>query len=136
MACAAKRAPALSRAPFIFENILKIFWDAVVGAATTVFKNESRDQLATKIPISGVYTNSNVGVAATIGELLRNAFVRALLPKYDEEVNPGEVTKKLKKGEIPNANQNGEKPVRHLQPDLECIDLRKGARIAPGIDLR
>src|SRR6185369_4445909 len=90
------------------KNILKIFWEAIVGAVTTVLKNQPEDQLATKVPISGVYTNASVDIASTIGELLRNAFVRALLPKYDKEVTTGEVAKKVKKGEIPNANKNGD----------------------------
>lgn len=90
------------------KNILKIFWEAIVGAVTTVLKNQPEDQLATKVPISGVYTNSSVDIASTIGELLRNAFIRALLPKYDKPVTTGEVAKKVKKGEIPNADKNGE----------------------------
>ena len=90
------------------KNILKIFWEAIVGTVTTVLKNQPNDQLATKVPISGVYTNANVDVATTIGELLRNAFVRALLPKYDKEVTTGEVAKKAQKGEIPGADKNGD----------------------------
>jgi Domain of Unknown Function (DUF748) len=90
------------------KNILKIFWEAIVGTVATVLKNQDKDQLATKVPISGVYTNSTVDIVSTIGELLQNAFVRALLPKYDKEVTTGEVAKKVKKGEIPNANKNGE----------------------------
>jgi len=90
------------------KNILKIFWEAIVGTVATVLKNQPQDQLATKVPISGVYTNSSVDIATTIGELLRNAFIRALLPKYDKEVTTGEVAKKVKKGEIPNADKNGE----------------------------
>src|SRR5581483_7960785 len=90
------------------KNILQIFWQAIVGAVTTVLKNQPKDQLATKVPISGVYTNSSVDIASTIGELLRNAFIRALLPKYDQQVSTADVAKKVKNGEIPNADQNGE----------------------------
>ena len=89
------------------KNILKIFWEAMVGGVTTIFKNQPKDQLAAKIPISGVYTNSSVNVMATIGTVLRNAFIRALVPKYDQPVTTGEVAKKLKAGEIPNADTNG-----------------------------
>lgn len=89
------------------ENILQMFWEAVIGAVTTVFKNQPQDQLATKIPISGVYTNSSVDLMTTIGKLLQNAFIHALLPKFDQKVTTGEVTKKVKNGEIPNANTNG-----------------------------
>ena len=89
------------------KNILKIFWEAIVGAVTTVLKNQPQDQLATKVPISGVYTNSSVDLITTIGELLRNAFIRALLPKYDQKVTTTDVAKKVKNGQISNANANG-----------------------------
>lgn len=89
------------------KNILQIFWDAIVGAVTTVLKNQPQDQLATKIPISGVYTNSSVDLMSTIGTLLQNAFIRALLPKYDQKVTTTDVAKKVKSGQIPNANANG-----------------------------
>ena len=90
------------------KNILKIFWEAIVGTVTTVLRNQPNDQLATKVPISGVYTNSSVDIATTIGELLRNAFIRALLPKYDKEVTTTDVAKKVKNGEIPGADKDGD----------------------------
>lgn len=90
------------------KNIVKIFWDAIVGTVADILKNQPHDQLATKIPISGVYTNSNVDLTSTIGALLRNAFIRALVPKYDEKVTTGEVTQSVKEGQIPNANTSGE----------------------------
>lgn len=89
------------------KSILKIFWEAIVGAASTILRNQPQDQLATKIPISGVYTNTSIDLTATIGSLLRNAFVRALLPKYDQKVTTGQVTKALKNGAIPNSTTNG-----------------------------
>ncbi|HXE41873.1 MAG TPA: DUF748 domain-containing protein, partial [Candidatus Baltobacteraceae bacterium] len=89
------------------KNILKIFWEAIVGTVATVLKNQPEDQLATKVPISGVYTNSSVDLMTTIGELLKNAFISALLPKYDEHVTTTDVAKKVKNGELPNADTGG-----------------------------
>lgn len=89
------------------KSALKIFWDAIVAGVSTILRNEPKDQLATKIPISGVYTNSTVDLTATIGSLLRNAFIRALIPKFDQKVTTGEVTKDVKQGLIPNATTNG-----------------------------
>lgn len=89
------------------KSILKIFWQAVVGTVATIFNNQPKDQLAAKIPISGVYTNSTIDLTATIGSLLRNAFVSALLPKFDQKVTIGEVAKNVKQGAIPNATTNG-----------------------------
>ncbi|HUA66769.1 MAG TPA: DUF748 domain-containing protein [Alphaproteobacteria bacterium] len=89
------------------KSAVKIFWDAIVGAVSTVFRNLPKDQLAVKVPISGVYTNSSVDLTSTLGSLLRNAFIRALIPKYDQQITTAEVTRNVKAGLIPNANTNG-----------------------------
>jgi hypothetical protein len=89
------------------KSVVKIFWDAIIAGVSTIVRNIPKDQLATKIPISGVYTNSDVALTSTIGSLLRNAFIRALIPKYDEKVTTAEVTKNVKEGQIPNSNTNG-----------------------------
>ena len=39
------------------------------------------------------------------------------------------------KGDHSDPNQNREKTVRQLQPDLNCIHIRKSACVTPGIDL-
>jgi hypothetical protein len=69
------------------KDILKIFWDAIIGTVADVLKNQPHDQLATKVPVSGAFNNSDVHLWPTIQTLLRNAFVRALVPKFDERVN-------------------------------------------------
>lgn len=89
------------------KNILKIFWEAIVGTTADILKNQPHDQLATKIPISGVYTNTSVDLSAAIGTLLRNAFISALLPKYDQKVTTAKVAQDVKQGAVPNANTNG-----------------------------
>ncbi|HEV2328702.1 MAG TPA: DUF748 domain-containing protein [Verrucomicrobiae bacterium] len=89
------------------KSALKIFWDAIVGTVSTVFRNMPKDQLAVKVPIAGVNTNSSVDLTSTIGSLLRNAFVRALIPKYDQKITTTEVTQNVKAGVIPNASTNG-----------------------------
>ncbi|MEI9864906.1 MAG: hypothetical protein WDN00_10205 [Limisphaerales bacterium] len=73
------------------KNILAIFWQAIVGGVTTVFENHPKDQLATKVPISGTYTNSSVGLWTATGTLLQNAFIHALVPKLDQKVTVEQV---------------------------------------------
>ena len=68
------------------KNILEIFWQAIVSTVTTAFKNHPQDQLATKIPVTGSFEKTDVHVWPTIETLLRNAFIRALVPKLDEPV--------------------------------------------------
>ncbi len=69
------------------KNILHIFWEAIVQGVSEVLRNQRYDQLATTIPISGTMAKgSNVPVWTTIGGILRNAFVRALLPQVTRSV--------------------------------------------------
>lgn len=66
------------------DSALQFFWQALVGAATTVFKNFSRDQFGTLIPFSADTTGTTTtDIIATIGNILRNAFVRAYLPRLE-----------------------------------------------------
>lgn len=64
----------------------KLLWESIVGAVTGLFKNKPEDRLATKIPISGTFDNPSPDIWATIGNLLRNAFVRAIMPGLDRGV--------------------------------------------------
>src|ERR1051325_5584402 len=68
------------------KNVLEYFWQALVGTATSVFKNYSRDQFGTRIPFKGdLSQTTTVDLLATLGNVLRNAFVRAYLPRLDYE---------------------------------------------------
>jgi hypothetical protein len=63
------------------DNVLEFFWEALVGAATGLIKNHPRDQFGTLIPFTADVSGTKPDVLATIGNVLRNAFVRAYLPK-------------------------------------------------------
>jgi hypothetical protein len=66
------------------DNVLQFFWQALVGGATYAFKNFSRDQFGTLIPFTGDASGSTAtDILATIGNVLRNAFVRAYLPRLE-----------------------------------------------------
>lgn len=92
------------------KNVVEIFWQAIVGTLTAGFKNHPHDQLATQIPISGSYTNSHVGVMPTIGNLLKNGFVRALLPDIGSPVHVQDVQKKAEKKETLRESDKGNSP--------------------------
>ncbi len=68
------------------KDALQIFWQAIVGTVATLLKNHSHDQLATKVPITGAFNQSDVHLWPTIQTLLRNAFIRALVPQPDEAI--------------------------------------------------
>jgi len=73
------------------KNVLQKFWQAIVAGVGALFKNQPENQLATRIPLQGNFEKTDIDVWATIGGILRNAFVRALLPKVDETIGVEEV---------------------------------------------
>jgi hypothetical protein len=64
-------------------NPFQTLWQALVGATTTVFKNQPRDQFGTLVPFTGDVSGTTPDLLATIGNVLRNAFVRAYLPRLE-----------------------------------------------------
>jgi len=68
------------------KGALQVFWQAIVGTLTTIFKNQPNDRLATTIPITGSFQKTNVHIWPAVTTLLRNAFIRALVPKIDQKV--------------------------------------------------
>jgi hypothetical protein len=76
------------------KNPLKLFWEAIVGAVTGLFKNKKENTLAARIPFSGSFKDPNTDIWSTIGSVLQNAFIRALVPNIEGSVS----LKKLEKG--------------------------------------
>jgi hypothetical protein len=70
------------------KNPLKLAWQAILAGVVKIFKNHPKDQLATKIPISGTFDQKGVDLWTTIGNVLRNAFVHAFSPTFDQTVGP------------------------------------------------
>jgi hypothetical protein len=68
------------------DNILEFFWEGVVGVTTWVLQNPPRDQFGTEIPLTGQVDNPRYSVLEVIGNVLRNAFIRAYLPRLQGDV--------------------------------------------------
>ncbi len=68
------------------DDPLRIFWEALVGAAQEVFQNQKREQFGTRFAIEGDLMNPRTNLLEVVGNVLRNAFVQAYLPKYDQPV--------------------------------------------------
>lgn len=69
------------------DNLLRKLWEGLVGTAGAVLKNPREKQFGTKIPISGKLDDPNVRTWVAIVQVLRNAFIHALEPALDREVN-------------------------------------------------
>jgi hypothetical protein len=91
-------------------NVIQAFWQALVGAVTGLLKNQPRDQFGTLIPFSGDYSRTtNTDILATIGNMLRNAFVRAYLPRLESgqesvdglQFEAPDITDSISAGDVP-----------------------------------
>lgn len=63
------------------DNPVQFFWQAIVGVTSGVLTNQQRDQFGTRIPFTGSLNTPKPDILATIGNVLRNAFIRAYLPR-------------------------------------------------------
>jgi hypothetical protein len=58
----------------------------VVGGLAKLFENTSRDEVATKTTVSGRVGNPTENTAETIVRLIQNAFLQAILPGFELEL--------------------------------------------------
>lgn len=69
------------------EDPLTKLWEGILDGVAWVFKNKNHDQLATKVPLEGRFDNPRPDIIYTIYEVLKNAFIQALNPSLDYEIN-------------------------------------------------
>jgi hypothetical protein len=60
-------------------------WERLVGVAAKVLKNERRQEVATRVDISGDVENPRASTLQIVLNLARNAFVEAILPGLERE---------------------------------------------------
>lgn len=78
------------------DTFFQLTWEAIVGTVAEIVQNQKNDQLAAKIRIEGNFKNQGTKTADAVYELLRNAFVHALMPVVDNEIS----IKSIKKAPI------------------------------------
>jgi len=80
------------------DNILQKAWEGLAGTVGQVFKNQSKDRVATKIPFEGSLKNPDTNTWYAIGQILQNAFIQAIQPSIDNQITIASVdTKKEEK---------------------------------------
>lgn len=67
------------------EGLLRKAWERVLDALTTVLENVPRDEVATVLDLSGRLDDPDTSTWQMIVNLLRNAFLEAILPGFDRE---------------------------------------------------
>lgn len=69
------------------KNPLALLWEAAVAGVAEVFTNRSTGKLGTTVPLSGTFDDKSIDIFATIGGVLKNAFIRALKPGIEGTVD-------------------------------------------------
>ena len=69
------------------DNVFRKMWEGLAGFVGQVFKNQPRDQVASKIPFEGRLDNPETNIWTTIINVLQNAFIQAIQPSIDSEIN-------------------------------------------------
>jgi hypothetical protein len=72
-------------------------WETIVGGVGVIFKNQKKDQIATKVQIEGNFKDPKTNTLDAIWEVLRNAFIQALMPSVDNQININSVGKEGEK---------------------------------------
>lgn len=73
------------------EPFLHKLWEGAVGTAASLLTNPNKDQVATKLEMSGKLSDPNISTWYAVIDLVRNAFIRALTPAIENEVSIGNV---------------------------------------------
>jgi len=68
------------------KSVVRKAYEAVVGKVSKMLENRSREEVATKVDISGRLDKPNTSIIDTIGGLAQNAFFKAILPGFDAQV--------------------------------------------------
>ena len=78
------------------RSVGKFFTELLAQAGTAILKNQKKDQVATRIPISGTVDNVETAVWPTIFGLLRNAYVEAFKGEVDNNITLNDAFKSVK----------------------------------------
>jgi uncharacterized protein YhdP len=104
------------------DNLFRKAWAGLVELAAKLFKNQPKDQVATRVPFSGDIDDPDADVLTTIINVLRNAFVSAFSNSLEHSVSlhdlegeeGGDAGKNSDKTEQKDGDQDREKWPSHL----------------------
>jgi hypothetical protein len=68
------------------QSIIKQVYELAVGALSHLLRNHRTEDVATQVDLSGHHQDPNVSTWQAVVELIRNAFIKAILPGFDYQV--------------------------------------------------
>jgi hypothetical protein len=78
------------------KNPLKRLWEGIIDLAADIFKNRPEDQVAARIPLSGTIEQPHTDLLATIGSVMRNAFVGAFARSLEGSISERSLRQSMK----------------------------------------
>jgi len=72
------------------KGFFRGLWEAIVHGGQEVLQNQSKDQFATRIELSGSLDNTEMSAFQAFIAILRNAFVEAFTPRFERALEEGE----------------------------------------------
>jgi hypothetical protein len=81
------------------DNVLRKLWESIAGSVTEVFENQAKETVATKIPLKGRIENPKANIWFALVQILQNAFISALQPSIDQQINLATVDKEQREKE-------------------------------------
>ena len=67
------------------KGLRQKLYEGLVGGIATILRNQPRDQVATEVSLSGPLENPNASTLEVIGNIVRNAFFKAILPGFEHD---------------------------------------------------
>jgi len=68
------------------KNIFRRFYEVLVGGIAKILENRRREEVATVASLSGPVSGKNTNAMQILGGLLKNAFIKAILPGFETEL--------------------------------------------------
>jgi hypothetical protein len=78
------------------RTVGKFFTELLAQAGTAVLKNQKKDQVATRIPLSGTVEDIDTGFWPTLLGVLRNAYIEAFRGEFDNTITLQDAVKNFK----------------------------------------
>ena len=75
------------------DSFIKKVWETIVGGLVEIFKNQPKDQFATRVPLSGNLNNLEAGIWPSVWNVFKNAFIEALSKQVEDTIDMETVVK-------------------------------------------
>lgn len=94
---------------------LQLVWEGLVGGVMRLFRNQPRDRLATKIPISGTFSNPQTPFWPVLGNILKNEFIRAFDGDVENLIDLDDAQKAPPPKEKPRTKEDRAEPTSGIR---------------------